>query len=145
VAEQIVVGTDGSEQANVAVSEAIRLAKSLGADLHLVSAFRPLRGARIAGAPDAAAKVWAPLPDAGVEAILSEAAAQVRLREVPVEIHALEGEPAHALLKVAEEVGASMIVVGSRGMHGPRRVLGSVPNTVAHKAHCNVVIVATDE
>src|SRR5207248_10780295 len=141
--EQIVVGTDGSETAKVAVDEAVRLAKSLGAGVHLVSGYKPLRGAKIAGAPEGAAKVWAPLPDSNVEAILSEAAAGVRMQDVQVETHALEGEPADALLKVAEKVGASMIVVGNRGMHGAKRMLGSVPNAVSHNAHCNVLIVST--
>jgi nucleotide-binding universal stress UspA family protein len=109
MAEQIVVGTDGSETAKVAVKEAVRLAKSLGAGVHLVSSYKPLRGAKIAGAP-----------------------------------HSLEEEPADALLKVAGKVGASMIVVGSRGMHGAKRVLGSVPNAVSHKANCNVLIVWTE-
>jgi nucleotide-binding universal stress UspA family protein len=144
MADQFVVGTDGSETAKVAVSEAVRLAKSLGAAVHLVSAYKPLRGAKIAGAPEGAAKVWAPLPDSTVEAILSEAAAGVRLQDVEVEMHAVEEEPADALLKVADEVGASMIVVGNRGMHGAKRVLGSVPNAVSHHARCNVLIVSTD-
>lgn len=144
MAERIVVGTDGSETAKVAVSEAVRLAKSLGAELHLVSGYKPLRGAKIGGAPEGAAKVWAPLPDANVDALLSEAAAGIRMQEVSVETHALEDEPADALIKVADRVEASMIVVGSRGMHGARRVLGSVPNAVSHHASCNVLIVWTD-
>jgi nucleotide-binding universal stress UspA family protein len=53
---------------------------------------------------------------------------------------------ADALLDVAERVGAEMIVVGNKGMHGTRRLLiGSVPNTVSHRARCNVLIVATDQ
>lgn len=143
--ESIVIGTDGSSSAKQALEEAVRLAKALGAELHVVSAFTPLRGARISGAPEGAAKVWAPLPDAQVEATLSEAAAQVRLAAVEVKTHAVEHDPADALLEVAESVGASMIIVGSRGMHGARRlVLGSVPNKISHRAHCNVLIVATD-
>ena len=145
MADQIVVGTDGSESAQLAVSEAVRLAKSLGGQVHLVSAYEPLRGAKISGAPEGAAKVWAPLPDSAVEGILSQAAAAIRLQDVPVETHAIEGEPADALLGVAGQVGANMIVVGSRGMHSAKRfVLGSVPNTVSHKARCNVLIVSTD-
>jgi nucleotide-binding universal stress UspA family protein len=56
----------------------------------------------------------------------------------------VKGDPADALLNVAKDVGASTIVVGNRGMRGGRRVLGSVPNTVSHKASCNVLIVQTD-
>ncbi len=144
MSEQIVVGTDGSASAKRAVEEAARLAKSLGARLHLVSAYKPLRGAKIAGAPEGAAKVWAPLPDANVESILSEAAAGIRMRDLQVETHAVEEEPADALVEVAVEVGATMIVVGNQGMHGAKRVLGSVPNAVSHKARCNVLIVSTD-
>ena len=125
--EAIVVGTDGSETAKAAVSEAIRLAKAFDGELHVVSAYKPLRGAHVSGAPAGAAKVWQPLPDSRVEAILQEAAAAIRLREVPVKTHTSEDEPADALLSVASEVGASLIVVGNRGMQGARRVLGSVP------------------
>jgi nucleotide-binding universal stress UspA family protein len=142
--ESIVVGTDGSETAKRAVTEAIRLARALGAELHVVSAYEPLRGVRIAGAPDGAAKVWAPLPDAHVVATLEEAAAAVRIGGVEVDTHAIEGDPADALLRVASQVDAGMIVVGNQGMHGAKRVLGSVTNTVSHKARCNVLIVSTD-
>lgn len=141
--EAIVVGTDGSETAKEAVNEAIRLAKAFGAELHVVSAYKPLRGAHVSGAPAGAAKVWQPLPDSRVEAILQEAAAAVRLRDVPVKTHLSEEEPADALLSVASDVDAKLIVVGNRGMQGARRVLGSVPNKVAHHASCNVLIVAT--
>jgi nucleotide-binding universal stress UspA family protein len=145
MAEAIVVGTDGSDSAKRAVDEAVRIAGALGAELHVVSAFEPLRGAKIAGAPEGAAKVWQPLPDADVEATLSEAASSVRLRNVPVETHALQTDPADALVEVAHKVGANLIVVGNKGMHSAARfVLGNVPNKVSHKARCSVLIVATD-
>ena len=146
MAESIVVGTDGSDSAQRAVAEAIRMAEALKAEIHLVSAFEPLRGAKIAGAPEGAAKVWAPLPDATVEKTLTEAAAAVRFKGLEVSTHAVEKDPADALVEVADEVGASMIVVGNRGMHGARRLmLGNVPNKVSHRARCNVLIVATDQ
>jgi nucleotide-binding universal stress UspA family protein len=142
--DSIVVGTDGSDTAKQAVSEAVRLAKALGAAVHVVSAFEPTRGAHVTGAPAGAAKVWAPLPDDVVEAILSEAAAGVRLAGVEVTTHAIRKDPADALLEVAKKVDASLIVVGSQGMHGARRLaLGNVPNKVSHHATCNVLIVAT--
>jgi nucleotide-binding universal stress UspA family protein len=145
MADSIVVGTDGSETAKQAVAEAVRLAKALEAQLHVVSAFAPVRGTHIVGAPEGAAQVWAAHPDDEVESILSLAKAQVRLSGVPVTTHAVRQEPADALLGVAGEVGASMIVVGSKGMHGARRLtLGNVPNKVSHHAVCNVLIVATD-
>jgi nucleotide-binding universal stress UspA family protein len=146
MAESIVVGTDGSERAACAVQEATRLAEALGAHLHVVSAFEPLRGARIPDAPEGAAKVWAPLPDAHVDAVLDEACASIRPRDVEVSTHAVAKDPADALLEVASKVDASLIVVGNKGMHGAKRfVLGSVPNKVSHQARCNVLIVATQD
>jgi nucleotide-binding universal stress UspA family protein len=145
MAEAIVVGTDGSETAKRAVDEAVRLASALGAEVHVVSAFEPLRGAKIAGAPEGAAKIWQPLPDSHVESTLSQAAAGVRMKNVPVTTHAIEKDPVDALLDVAETVGADMIVVGNKGMHSASRfVLGNVPNKVSHRARCNVLIVSTD-
>ncbi len=141
----IVVGTDGSETAERAVTEAARLAQALGAKLHLVSAFEPLRGARIAGAPEEAAKIWAPAPDADVQTVVDHALANVRASGVEVEAHRLTGDPADALLEIAEHQHADLIVVGSRGMHGVARVLGSVPNKVSHRARCNVLIVSTQD
>jgi nucleotide-binding universal stress UspA family protein len=144
VYESIVVGTDGSDTARRAVAEAARLAQALGSQIHLVSAYEPLRGVRIAGAPEAAAKVWAVAPDAEVLAVVEEAAARLRISGVEVKSHMVTGDPADALLQIAGEVKAGLIVVGNRGMHGVVRVLGSVPNKVSHRARCSVLIVCTE-
>ena len=139
--ESIVVGTDGSDTAKRAVAEAIRLAGALGAEVHIVSAYERVRVVPVA----AAAGTMVPLVDDGmVDAKLSEAAATVRSANVGVKTHAVRKEPADALLEIAHDVGASMIVVGNQGMHGAKRVLGSVPNSVSHRARCNVLIVSTD-
>jgi nucleotide-binding universal stress UspA family protein len=143
--ESIVVGTDGSDTATRAVSEAIRLATALGAELHVVSAFEPLRGSRLAGTPRADAEISAPLPDEHVETILGEAAAVIRARGLRCHTHAAQEDPAEAMLDLARRLGATMIVVGNKGMHGAGRfVLGNVPNRISHKADCNVLIVSTD-
>jgi nucleotide-binding universal stress UspA family protein len=133
MSEAIIVGTDGSVTAGRAVEEAVRLAKALGGDLHLVSAHEPLRKA--ASPSD---------PQSSVESALERAAAVARAADVAVETHAVRGDPVAALLEVAGAVDAKLIVVGNQGMHGAKRVLGSVPNAVSHKAHCNVLIVQTD-
>ena len=143
--ESIVVGTDGSETSKRAVREATRLAEVMTSTVHLVSAYEPLRGAKIVGAPEAAAKVWAVRPDSKVQSIIEQAAASVRMRKVEVETHTVTGDPADALLEIAERESADLIVVGNRGMHGVSRVLGSVPNKVSHRARCSVLIVATDD
>jgi len=139
VSESIVVGTDGSDTAKRAVAEAVRLAKALGAELHVVSAYEPLRGVHVEGSSEIAT-----LPDDLVDSTLAQAAAVGRFAGVQVNTHAARGDPADALVDLAEAVGASFIVVGNQGMHGAKRILGSVPNTVSHRARCNVLIVATD-
>ena len=60
-----------------------------------------------------------------------------------VESHAKVGSPADVVISVAEEVGADLIVVGSKGMRGARRVIGSVPNRIAHRGPCHVLIAKT--
>jgi nucleotide-binding universal stress UspA family protein len=141
--EAIVVGTDGSETAKRGLNEAMGLAEALGASLHIVSAYEPVRGA-VVDAPEGAAKVWAVRPDAEVVGIVEEAEAAARRRGLEAKAHTLTGDPADALLQIAEQEEADLIVVGSRGMHGVSRVLGSVPNKVSHRARCNVLIVATE-
>jgi nucleotide-binding universal stress UspA family protein len=141
--ESIVVGTDGSETAGRAVDEAVRIGQALGAELHIVSAYEALVGAKVSGSPGEG-KAVVPVADSIVDSTLAQAAAKARARAVKVETHAVRKDPVDALLTIANELDATTIVVGSRGMHGARRVLGSVPNKISHRASCNVLIVFTD-
>jgi nucleotide-binding universal stress UspA family protein len=141
----IVVGTDGSDTAKRAVTEATRLAEAVGCGVHIVAAYEPLRGVNIVGAPAGAAKVWEQHPDDEVQRVVESASATVRMKGVDVKSHTVTGDPADALLQIAEQEKADLIVVGSRGMHGVTRMLGSVPNKVSHRARCHVLIVATEE
>jgi nucleotide-binding universal stress UspA family protein len=144
----IVVGTDGSRTAKLAVIRAAELARDAGGKLVLVSAYRPVVGDKLraerAQAPDDVS--WAINPDQEVEAILSAAAVEARAAgATDVVTRAVQGPPAEALLEVAEEVGAGLIVVGNMGMTGTKRFLiGSVPNRISHHAPCDVLIVRTD-
>jgi nucleotide-binding universal stress UspA family protein len=142
----IVLGTDGSDTAKKAVREATELAKLLGATIDLVSAYEPVPAQRLrAEARDAPDDVsWMVNPREDVEATLKEAAEEVKAAGVTVETFAREGDPADAILDVAEERGADLIVVGNRGMTGAKRfLLGSVPNKVSHHAPCSVLIIRT--
>jgi nucleotide-binding universal stress UspA family protein len=142
----IVVGTDGSDTAQKAVSEAVDLAKSLSAKLWLVSAYEPVPKARLREEarqtpPDLQ---WMVNPREEVDATLADAADRIREAGIEVETFAREGDPADAILDVAEERDADLIVVGNKGMTGARRfLLGSVPNKVSHHAPCSVLIVRT--
>jgi nucleotide-binding universal stress UspA family protein len=127
-----------------ALDEATRFAKALDAELHIVSAYEPLTGARVASPTGAPVEGQPVEEDAKVRTVVNEAAAHARMGGVESTTHAVPGDAADALLDVARTVGASLIVVGSRGMHGMKRVLGSVPNKVSHSATCSVLIVCTD-
>jgi nucleotide-binding universal stress UspA family protein len=142
----IVVGTDGSETAGEAVRQATELAKKTGDAVELVSAYEPLSSARLREEQTQVPKdmEWMVNPREDVDATLKTAAGQMESAGVKVNIHAREGDPADAILDVAEEVGAGLIVVGNKGMTGARRfLLGSVPNKVSHHAPCSVLIIRT--
>ncbi len=142
---RIVVGTDGSETAAEAVRQAIDLAKMSGATLSIVSAYEPLPRSKVEGekvdAPEDVQYEIGPRED--VNLVLDAAAAAARKEGVEVQTHPVEGAPADAILNVAEEAGADLIVVGNKGMTGARRFLGSVPNNISHHAPCSVIIVRT--
>ena|SRR6476620_6317258 len=142
----IVVGTDGSETAGKAVEAAVELAKMCDAQLHIVSAYEPVPKGRLREearqAPDDTQ--WMINEREDVDATLSEAADKVREAGVEADTFAREGDPADAILDVAEERDADLIVVGNKGMTGAKRfLLGSVPNRVSHHAPCSVLIIRT--
>ena len=142
----IVVGTDGSDTARQAVREAGDLARQLGATLDVVSAYEPVSGQRLREESRQAPQdlQWTITPREDVDATLREAAEEVEATGVKVRTYAREGDPADAILDVAEERGADLIVVGNKGMTGAKRfLLGSVPNKVSHHAPCSVLIVRT--
>src|SRR4029079_13576271 len=83
-------------------------------------------------------------PREAVQFILDKAAAQAKKAKVDVVTHPREGDPADAILDVAEENDADLVLVGNKGMTGARRfLLGSVPNKISHHAPCDVWIVKT--
>jgi nucleotide-binding universal stress UspA family protein len=139
----IVVGTDGSVTARGAVKHAAQLAVLTGAQLHLVCAQTPAPAVVVPEvgllAADAEGRVAA-----DIAATLEEAKGEVEAMGATVrEVHSPCGPVAACLVEVATSVGADLLVVGSRGMHGVRRVMGSVPNSVSHHAPCHVLLVHT--
>jgi nucleotide-binding universal stress UspA family protein len=140
----IVVGTDGSDTAEIALRRAVELAGLTGAKLHVVSAYEP-SPAKVGGnRPVAEAAEWSVGSDFKVDAVLQRAQDTARGGSVEIEVHAPKGDPADALINTAKEQDADLIVMGSRGMRGARRVLGSVPNKVSHQSPCDVLIVQTN-
>lgn len=138
----IVVGTDGSETAAQAVALAVELAKQHRAALHLVVGVHTPAAVSVpsGGASVSDPRGGAPLRRAAQQ-MLEDVAQGVE--DLEVEIHTDTGDPADVIVAVADRVGADLIVVGSKGMRGTRRILGSVPNSVAHKAGCHVLVAKT--
>jgi nucleotide-binding universal stress UspA family protein len=143
--KSIVVGTDGSETAEQAVREAADLAKSTGATLHVVSAYERASGAHVGGGGETPERAsWMVGPDVQVDSVLDTTAGRLHAEGLDVQSHARRGDPADALLDVAEEQDADLIVVGNKGMTGAKRfLLGSVPDKISHHAPCSVLIVRT--
>lgn len=143
----IVVGTDGSETAREAVRQAIQLAKLAGSSLEVVSAYEPVSAQRLREEATEAPRdlQWSINPREDVDATLGEVAAEARAAGVAkVRTFACQGDPADAILDVAEEQKSDLIVVGNKGMTGAKRfLLGSVPNKVSHHAPCSVLIIRT--
>lgn len=144
----IVAGTDGSATAEEAVRHAAALARLCGAKLHIVSAYRSVSSTSTL-APEAMAygmldPKWEKELIDEIQGMLEKTRVTLFEQGLNVETHAVAGDPSDAILDLAEQIGADVIVVGSRGMGAAKRfLLGSVPNKVAHHAKCNVMIVHT--
>jgi nucleotide-binding universal stress UspA family protein len=144
----IVVGTDGSATAAAAVQRACALAEAHSSDLHIVSAYPSSTASMVARGLDPASL---PIPAddrdadicAAVERMLEEVRRQLAGAGVKITTHAVGYDPITAILDVAKAQQADLIVVGNKGMQGPQRKLGSVPDVLAHTAPCDVLIVNT--
>ncbi len=143
--EVVVVGTDGSPTASKAVEKAAGIARSLGAKLHVVTAYQvavsglaQVSGAAIVDTGALHAEAQKGAKDVGDRAI------EAYGDGLKIEAHVVNADAANAILDTARAVGADLIVVGSKGMKGARRFLGSVPNSVAHAADCAVLVAKTN-
>jgi nucleotide-binding universal stress UspA family protein len=143
----IVVGTDGSARASVAVREAVALAKAAEATLHVVYVVRPTSASTLGteyADHNAIAAAKEEMHKQGNE-ICALVVADAKREGVTTQVHNVEGDPGDVLVKVAGGVDADLLVIGNRGMTGVKRfVLGSVPNKVSHHCPCSLLIVDTD-
>lgn len=134
----IVVGVDSSESAKRAAESARTLAAALGASLHVVTAFESERTEVIGQGSDQVL-----ISEADSAKNVAEKLVRASGQDVKVTHSAVRGKPAEALIKEATRLNARMIVVGNRRMRGVGRILGSVANSVAHNAPCDVYIANT--
>jgi nucleotide-binding universal stress UspA family protein len=135
----VVVGADDSPTARRAIDAASQLAHMSNGTLHIVTAVETKP--RHEGSLPAEFKDMN--PDGEAEALLQVLSFIAKKNGVDPVLHHVVGDPADAIITTAEQVKADLIVVGNRGMKGARRVLGSVPNSVAHGANCSVAIIDT--
>jgi nucleotide-binding universal stress UspA family protein len=138
----VAVGTDGSDTASKAVATAADMARRYDARIVLISAFRGSKGGGPANLSGSSLEIqWATSPAARLTEQLERAREELRNEGLDCTTMIEEGEPAEVLVSLAERCGADLLVIGNKGMQ--RRVLGSVPNTVTHKAGCSVLVVKT--
>jgi nucleotide-binding universal stress UspA family protein len=136
VISTVAVGTDGSETAREAVDQAAEFARRFDAKLVLLSAFKDGPPP-----PDADEAQWSYSPAAQLRGILSRTEGELNGQGISCTTSVDEGDPAEVLVRLADECGADVLVIGNKGIQ--RRVLGSVPNSVTHKAGCSVFVVKT--
>jgi nucleotide-binding universal stress UspA family protein len=140
----VLVGTDGSPTARLAVRHAAELAIASGARLTIVSAYVRHEGSPGELVPPDEEGWMTTNAAAATENVIKaqELAKEVGVKDMKGRTDA--GDPAGVLLDVATEVAADVIVIGSRGMTAATRfLLGSVPNRISHHAPCDVIIVRT--
>lgn len=135
----IVVGTDGSSTARLAVEQAGELASALGSTVHVVAAY--------AGAvrPDTEDRIDRDKVAGAALEVAQDGADRLRATGLTaVEVHDFDDDPAEALIATAEEIDADLIVVGNKGVSGVRRfLLGSVAQKVVQHAPCAVLVART--
>ncbi|MFF5900774.1 universal stress protein [Streptomyces argenteolus] len=142
----VMVGTDGSESSYRAVEGAARLAAACGAELVIACAYLPMRGPELDRARDQlGAEAYQVVGSAPAEETLRTAKERARAQGAEtIRTTAVEDEPVPALVTVARECSADLVVVGNRGLRSlAGRILGSVPADIARRAGLDVLIVHT--
>src|SRR4051794_29274206 len=139
----IAVGTDGSGTAAKAVEFALDLAERYEAKIVFLSAYHPVSEDRLKReSRDAPEDIqWQINPAEDVEPALRDAEDEARERGLECASEAKEGDPSKVLVDLVDKHDVDILVIGNKGMQ--RKLLGSVPNTVSHKAGCHVLIVKT--
>lgn len=145
----IVVGTDGSPNAETALRAAVDLQKQLpDAEVHVVMAYHPLSAVELATMSERLPDELRPLLHAhmGAERVLNQAKTLFESAGAEAKFHELDDDPTDALLEVVEQVGADLVVVGSRGEGLAKRALhGSVSTKVLHHVPCSVLVVKSED
>jgi len=142
---KLLLASDGSDYALRAAEAAAQLAKGLGTSVTILHVFTmPVLQMSVPGSPGV------DMDPGAVNAYIEQVQDSVARRTgrvldeagVPYEILTEVGHPAEVIVRIAEDDGYDLIVLGSRGMTAFKSfLLGSVSDKVSHHAHCPVLIV----
>jgi nucleotide-binding universal stress UspA family protein len=137
---KILLALDGSQEADTAAMKTVELANRTGSELHLIHV------GRVAPVYHPEQRGYGARYDelrAGAQGVLDEQAEKVRAMGGKIAgSHLGMGRPDEEIVDRAEDLGARLIAVGSRGLEGTRRaLLGSVSGSVVRHAHCSVLVV----
>jgi nucleotide-binding universal stress UspA family protein len=144
---RILLATDGSEEATLAAQTAADLAQKTGSELHLVN----VRPAPVYIEPTSEVLYWISRIEESerkeAQQLLDAQAEQIQaLGATVAQSHVRLGRPDEEIVILAEEIGAGLIAMGSRGLGGVRRLLmGSVSDSVIRHAHCPVLVVRAEK
>lgn len=139
----IVVATDGSEAAGLALAEAVSIARETGDEIAVVTAWQALQGDfGLVFPPTAPLEALLDAERLHAETTLAAARERVEDAGVTVRTHLAAGDPADVICAYADEVGARMVVMGTHG-HGRvmRLLVGSVSAAVVRQSARPVLVV----
>lgn len=139
----IVTGVDDSETAARAAVKAAELGRALGATVHLVCAYGKFERETIQHHQGKISYTSERLAMRTAQKVAHKTSQLVP--EVNLIPHAGAGEPGEALVRVADELEAELIVVGNKRVQGFGRILGSIARSVAAHASCDVYVAHTSE
>jgi len=140
--KKILLGYDGSQSSKKALDKAIKLSKTLNAELHIVGVIRPFEFAAIDYIPPEEIERYEEEELKKEEVILKEAIEIAKENGVNAIFRVMEGEPAEELMTYADENGCDLIVVGKRGKGGFKKLLlGSTAGNLVKYANQSVLVV----
>src|SRR5215207_1236936 len=133
----ILLATDGSQQAELAARTAVDIAATTNSELHMVTVARL----------DYVQKSAYGAIEQKAQELFDEQVKKIEQTGGTIpQVHLLRGRPDREIVHLADEIGAGLIVMGSRGQGGVRRALmGSVSDSVVRYAHCPVLIVREEK
>ena len=151
---KILLASDGSETGTHAMEVAVEFCEQTGSELHLVYVGEDAYSATLVY-PEAADPEWVERGEPVLTGQLQQQFEQMSRRVLDTQAekvreaggtiaqaHLRMGKAAMEIVDLAEELGAGLVILGSRGLGGIRRALmGSVSDPVVRHAHCPVLVV----